>query len=399
MKNKRKILIIFSYVRHFKRLSGRSHLDCFKKYSDDLIFYHNIERYKLPKYLLRVKFDLIIFHTSFLANRYNSDRFIKNVKKCKPLIAISVKKAILPQDEHYKIDFIIDFIKEQNINYIFTVSPKNEWKVLYGDLYNLTLIPVLTGYIDSKLITEISHKKLERHIDIGYRVGQQSYAAGKQGNLKIEIADLFNNIDKYNFKTDISTDVKDTFLEGKWLEFLLKCRYTIGVESGSSILDRDGNLTQYIDDLQKKSDITFQEFQYIYLKNDEEFKYYASSPRHLEACLAKTCQILVEGEYDFSSVLMKDIHYISLKRDFSNIEEVLVQLNDEDARVKMVNRAYNDIVLSNKYTYDKFVDKVLIIANRSKTTINDMTVYYITKLRNWYFWKESNFLNFIGYYK
>jgi hypothetical protein len=84
---------------------------------------------------------------------------------------------------------------------------------------------------------------------------------------------------------------------------------------------------------------------------------FAISPRHFEACITKTCQALVEGEY--AGIFKPGIHYIEIKKDWSNIEEVIRIIRDIDLCEKMAEQAYRDIVLTGDYTYRKFVLSVL----------------------------------------
>jgi phytoene dehydrogenase-like protein len=81
----------------------------------------------------------------------------------------------------------------------------------------------------------------------------------------------------------------------------------------------------------------------------DDHEFFAVSPRHFEAIMTKTCQILIEGRYN--RVLEPEKHYIALKRDFSNLDEVLERLGDEQGIRSMVERAYEEIYLSGRYTY------------------------------------------------
>ena len=83
----------------------------------------------------------------------------------------------------------------------------------------------------------------------------------------------------------------------------------------------------------------------------------AISPRNLEACLTGTCQILLEGDYN--GILQPDVHYIALKRDYSNLDAVLAAMKDESVRESIVERADRDIVASGRWTYRRFVQGVL----------------------------------------
>jgi len=81
-----------------------------------------------------------------------------------------------------------------------------------------------------------------------------------------------------------------------------------------------------------------------------------TGPRHFDAVFTKTCQILVEGYY--RGALQADKHYIPLKCDFSNLDEVLEKLKDVRYVEEVVERAYADIYLSGEYTYRKFVELI-----------------------------------------
>ena len=51
------------------------------------------------------------------------------------------------------------------------------------------------------------------------------------------------------------------------------------------------------------------------------------TPRMFECALTRTGMILLEGHYN--GILMPNKHYLEVKRDFSNVEEVLLMVQDE----------------------------------------------------------------------
>ena len=61
----------------------------------------------------------------------------------------------------------------------------------------------------------------------------------------------------------------------------------------------------------------------------------------------------LRGEY--SNILKANIHYIPLDKDYKNIKEILTKLKDLEYLQKMVNRTYEDIILSDKYSYRSFI--------------------------------------------
>ena len=77
----------------------------------------------------------------------------------------------------------------------------------------------------------------------------------------------------------------------------------------------------------------------------------AISPRHMEACLTRTVQVLVEGNY--SGILKPYIHYLPIKRDFSDLESVLSAALDGEHE-EMLDRAFSDVITSKKYNYENF---------------------------------------------
>ena len=92
-------------------------------------------------------------------------------------------------------------------------------------------------------------------------------------------------------------------------------------------------------------------------------------------------QILVEGSYN--GILKPNVHYIELKQNFSNIDEVLSSLNDEARRSKIAEDAYVDIVLSNKYTYRNMIQDIVKKVNlKSEGTSKQWKMNFFYLLHN-----------------
>ena len=140
---------------------------------------------------------------------------------------------------------------------------------------------------------------------------------------------------------------------------MLRCKYTLGVEGGASLLDPDGaarlKIAQY-QSLHPQAD--FDEVEaHCFSGRDGFLDLRALSPRHLEACATRTCQILVEGDYN--GILQPGLHYLELKKDFSNIDDLLEVIKSDTRRAEITARAYRDIVASGRYTFANFVTYVL----------------------------------------
>jgi hypothetical protein len=66
--------------------------------------------------------------------------------------------------------------------------------------------------------------------------------------------------------------------------------------------------------------------------------------------------ILFEGQY--SGVVIPDRHFIPLRRDGSNMPEVIERLRDTAAIDAMTDRAFTEVLSSGKYGYEAFVRMV-----------------------------------------
>ena len=59
--------------------------------------------------------------------------------------------------------------------------------------------------------------------------------------------------------------------------------------------------------------------------------------------------VLFPGEY--AGILEPWKHYIPLAKDFSNFAEVAAKIKDDDYLQAVVDRNYNDLIASGKYSY------------------------------------------------
>lgn len=394
------LIVYYSKYVYPLRSTIKDHLYSFQKYSGARCYYLNMAGLKVPKYILNTKFDLVVFHTLFLSKRWSRNFFPKLMQCSKALKTIGRVRIALPQDEFINTDLLCDFINDFAINHVFSVAPASEWKKIYSSVdFNKTLFhTVLTGYLDDTTLQRINQLALaskERPIDIGYRAWHAEAWLGRRGLLKTKIAQLFNEAAKTkSLKIDISTCDKDTFKGDDWFKFLLSCQYTIGVEGGASILDHDGTIreqtTAYLADHPEAS---FDQVEAAcFPGRDGELSLFSLSPRHLEACATRTCQILVEGHYN--GILIPGRHYIELKQDFSNLEQVIAKIESQEEWQQITERAYQEVVASGLFTYRGFVNTILGLVHeedfyriRSRFAYTGFTNWCYARLKDWFNWQ------------
>jgi hypothetical protein len=144
----------------------------------------------------------------------------------------------------------------------------------------------------------------------------------------------------------------------EWNLFLNRCRAVVGAESGTYYLNERGKLLDRARayNLRENRAAGFEEvFDRFYRGVPREVSGKSISSRHFEPIGTKTCQVLLEGEYN--GVLRPDIDYIAVKKDLSNIEEAVARLRDAEYCRRMAEAAY-EYVLS-EHTYAHRVGRLL----------------------------------------
>jgi hypothetical protein len=361
------ILIVHCYHGEYPlRTTSRDWLYSFGRYSGHRCFYLNLAFSGVPWYINKIKWDLIIFPHLFTSERWGRINFRALVRKGQPLKKINAVKILFNQDEFYYTSVLSDFINEFDIRYVFTCAQESEWSKIYPtvDFNKVCFQTVLTGYLDDDTLEKIhtmSARGPKRIYDVGYRASRALPSWGRHGALKTLVAEKFQDAVKPedHLNLNISLRREDTFLGDDWYIFLLQCKYTLGVEGGSSILDADGSIMQRSGDYAKEHPgASFDEIESACFPGAEgSLALSALSPRHMEACATRTCQILVEGHYN--GVLTPGIHYVELKKDFSNLATVIEFVKEDHGRQEIVDRAYRDIVESGRYHYRSFVRSVI----------------------------------------
>jgi hypothetical protein len=76
------------------------------------------------------------------------------------------------------------------------------------------------------------------------------------------------------------------------------------------------------------------------------------SGRNVEAAGTKTVQLLLEGAY--GGYLEPDVHYIPLRKDFSNLDEALAKFRDPAFVARMRENAF---AVARELTYPRLVDR------------------------------------------
>lgn len=351
------VLILYDATQTYVKTT-LEYLDSFQLFSKYNISYAAAVAQQ-QYYLEYENYDVIILHYSI---RLSFDWHMPKAVAAK-LAAFKGLKLAFVQDEYDHTEMIWHHIKTLGINILFTCVPEASINQVYPQQQfpDTTFISVLTGYVPleyqqlEKYITPLS----ERNTLIAYRGRKLQF---KYGNLTREKYLIGLQVKEYckdkPYKIDIAWDERDRIYGDNWYKFLGGCRATLGTESGSNVFDFDGQLAQKIDDeLKNDPAIDYDIIHEKYLReHDGKIEMNQISPKIFESIVLRTALVLFEGKY--SGVIEADKHYIPLKRDLSNIEDVLAKLQDIPYLESLTQRAFNDVILSGNYEYKKYIAQI-----------------------------------------
>jgi hypothetical protein len=308
-----------------------------------------------------VPFDGVVLHTTFLCARWYRN-FADYERRFRWLARVDAPKVALPQDEYDHASVLDEWLAELGTTHVFSNFGAADRSALYPSMSTRAeLRQVLTGYIDPAVASRLSRTTVRhdaRPYDVVYRAAKLPYWFGSHGQLKHRIGDAAERCaNALGLRKDVSTQPSSTIFGDRWLDFVMSGRATVGAESGSSVLDRRGEVRRRIESLlRERPGLTFEQVDERMPPGWDSHRFFALSPRHLEAVITRTCQVLVEGSY--SGVLAAGRHYLPVRRDLSNLDDAVRALADAETVETITEQAYDDVYRSGKYTYDVFAREV-----------------------------------------
>lgn len=332
------------------------YLDSFSRYSQNNVYYAAVNRHTLNCTDFS-PFDVVAVHYSL---RICFDK--------KTELGPAFEEA-LTQYKGYKVLFIQDEydnteIARQNIarlgfNAVFTCVPEPYIEAVYpkARFPNTQFISMLTGYVSADLEAPRATKPMvAREILIGYRGRQLAYKYGTLAQEKWRIGQKMREIcQARGLPVDIEWTEDKRIYGDAWYTFLANCKATLGTESGANIFDETGAIGEQLNQaLAQNPDLSYEEaYQRFLAPYEAKVRMNQISPRVFEAVAFKTALVLFEGGY--SGVIHPEQHYIPLKKDFSNVDEVLDKLQDNAYLEALTERAHQDIIASGRYSYRQFI--------------------------------------------
>jgi hypothetical protein len=342
--NDQKHLLLLCDYRPGSASTILDHVMAFPRYSRHRVWVLN-HLGNLPAGLDLDRFDGIILHYTLVISY---DWFLSTSARA-AIRRFKGFKAVFIQDDYRWVNRTVSAMKYLRINAIFCLAPQNVVDVVYSarSLPGVRKITVLAGYVPEDL-TRIEPKPYSaRGIDVGYRARKLSAWIGGHAQEKWLIADRFlRDALRYGLACDISYREDDRIYGDRWIEFLRDSRAVLGSESGSSVCDFTGEIQSQVEAHERRDpNVDFETLRELYF----------------EAAALRTLMILYEGNY--SGALLPWRHYVPLRKDHSNMDEVVAVLRDPGHWSEIVDCAYREVALNPRFTFRAMVEEFDQIAD------------------------------------
>lgn len=354
------------------------HLDSFAKYSEHRWFYCSYAG-DLEFNVDLSRFDAVVIHYSI---RLPFDQL--SPATARKLSEYPGLKVLFIQDEYDHTYRTWHWIKTLGIQLVFTVVPEANIERIYPphEFPGTRFLSNLTGYVPDGLISSsMVSPPSSRRLMVGYRGRPLPIRYGRLGMEKVEVGRIVKDYcDAHGIVSDIAWTEESRIYGPGWYDFMLSCRAMLGSESGSNVFDWDGTLPDRIEQYRQQNPQACGDEIYQAVVRSAEIDGLMNqvSPRIFEAIAARTVLVLFEGSY--SDVVAAGRHFIPLKKDGSNMAEVVRLLHDGAYLDAMVETAYKDVIASGKYSYRSFarwvdveIDKSRITLGQNKGAISDLS--------------------------
>lgn len=388
-----KVSLIYNNNSYLKIKTIFDHVNSFKKYSKhditliDLNDFKSI--YKIDSEVVILHYTILHFIASSLLdfinriqdnNKKKETDFFRNLLKTKKnslfynltnfLINYNCIKIAFIQDEYYDTNLIKMFLELINVNTVFTNVPNEHISRIYNNLNTTRFVFNLTGYVPDYNFDRIPIKN--RKCDVFYRGRELHYWYGHLGQDKMNIGKHMKEYcDKYKLISNIDWNGNNCIYGDEWFKVLGNSKVTLATESGTTVFDMDNSIVTEINKhleetpnrghqngYSKVPKYSYEEIcNLVNLKRNEVPNMGQVSPKMFESIMLGTVLVMYEGSY-YPGFLIPNVHYIVLKKDYSNIKEVINKIKDDDFLQKMSDKAYDDIIKSGLYSYKKFIEMV-----------------------------------------
>lgn len=357
-----RVLMLCDHASGQGRVTMQDHLECFEQatpgrvqitYADPLI--HPFEEAWLDM-------DAVVLHTTVVCKRW-SYLFGATLKALQWLEQYQGVVVAIPQDEYDHAHLLDEWLLMYRTAVVVSCFDERHRALLYPRMHRAALfLHALTGYVNPRRVTDIRnavHGVTSRPVDLFYRARSLPAWFGWLGWMKGALGGVAPQLlDGAGYALDVSVRREDTIVGDAWFTALASSVATMGSESGSSVLDRRGDVQRHVKALlEEQPDLDFFALNRLMDGELTRHRFAALGPRHLEAMMTGTVQLLVEGDY--SGLLKPWKHYIPLRPDLADLREKMALTRDRALVQQITERCAAEFVDGPDWTYGRFADRML----------------------------------------
>jgi hypothetical protein len=354
------------------RRSTLDHIYCFERYAPEHNYVYHRSMLPVTEELRTTSWDAVIFESTSLGivTLRPRSRFQHLRESWRFLREIPAIKLAFPQDDATHSAYLDYFFRFIGLDAAFSVRPERKEKLYPLTSETAEFISTVAGFIDDASLDDVAalaRPFAERRWEIGQRVTFYPAWGGRFARRKSSAALQMQQFCRdRGLPENVSTDPKNVFVGDDWYRFLGDCRFVVGAEGGHGIWDPYGAIQDEVNDyVARHPEASFEEIEdacFFGIDGRETFPGFA--PRVLEAAMMGCGQVLLEGAY--RGFIQPGKHYIELKDDYSNLDDVFAQMANRDHVQGMVAATRRDLVDNPFFRYSGLVERCFALIERKQ---------------------------------
>lgn len=345
------------------RRSTLDHIYCFERYAPEHNYVYHRSMLPVTEELRATPWDAVIFESTSLGivTLRPRSRFQHLRESWRFLRDVPALKLAFPQDDATHSAYLDYFFTFVGIDVVFSVRPDRKEQLYPLATARAEFLPTVAGFVDDASLDEITafaRPFTERRWEVGQRVTSYPAWGGRFARRKSEAAlRMQQACRERGLPENVSTDPKDVLTGDAWFRFLGDSRFVVGAEAGHGIWDPYGAIQDEVNDyVVRHPEASFDEIEdacFFGIDGRDTFPGFA--PRVLEAAMMGCGQVLLEGAY--RGFIQPGKHYIELKEDYSNLDDVFAQMANRDRVQDMVAATRRDLVDNSFFRYSGLVQR------------------------------------------
>jgi hypothetical protein len=290
---------------------------------------------------------VVLLHSVFSNARHLPDAMIRRLGEA------AVPKIWFIGNEYKLMPEKMEFAEQLGLDVLVSQIENPQVLELYRERLGCTVVSIPNTGLDTSIFRPQTPWR-DRPVDIGYRAYDGPPYLGHDERRMLAEAFLHAGRER-SLALDVSLDPAERFTEIEWARFLDGTKGQLGFEAGTDYFELDDRSRRAVVSFLAEGPASFAEIHARFFSDySKPVSGRTISGRIVEAAATKTVQLLVEGRY--GGYFEPGVHYIPVRKDFSNVDEALDSLADPSSS-RLAENAYE--VARQHFTYPKLVERLL----------------------------------------